>query len=279
MVEMLSPRETQVVGLLLEGRSNKQIALALGVSERTVEFHLKNIYTKMDVASRVELILKLGKAAGASMAYPVESTVEMSAAKIDNDGLPGERRWVASLRNTVSLIKQETVMTLKIMLEDFNRTLKNHPSAMAVLTFICASLAVNFVIFRFGLFFWGSYLLLEALLIIGTLRVSKLLKSEIKFASLIALGAAVVLPFVAVAFDQLYISLFLRYTNAISVSFLNIAGSVEWVQATDGRFFRSTHLSITSKILWYLLIAEMLILFFFSRRFGKTSGKDKLVVA
>ena len=40
---MLSKREKDVVGLLLQGKSNKQIALALGLSERTIEFHLNNI--------------------------------------------------------------------------------------------------------------------------------------------------------------------------------------------------------------------------------------------
>jgi len=42
----LSNREWEVVELLLQGKSNKLIAGALGISVRTVEFHLKNIYTK-----------------------------------------------------------------------------------------------------------------------------------------------------------------------------------------------------------------------------------------
>jgi DNA-binding CsgD family transcriptional regulator len=79
----LSRREKDVVDLLLQGKSNKQIALALGVSERTVEFHLKNIYAKMDVASRVELILKLGKATGGSAKGLVESTVENPLVFVD----------------------------------------------------------------------------------------------------------------------------------------------------------------------------------------------------
>jgi DNA-binding CsgD family transcriptional regulator len=276
---MLSRRENQVVALLMEGMSNKQIALALGVSERTVEFHFKNIYTKAGVASRVELILKLGNTAGGKKESLVESTVETSGRDIHNGGQPGGKRWATSLRNTVSLIKQETAMTLKILLEDLDQTLRNHSTGMGVLTFICACLAVNVAIYRFGLFFWGSYLVLEALLIAGTILIGRLLKSKIKFASLIALGAAVVIPFIAVAFDQLYISLFLRYADAISVSFLYITGTVEWVQAADGTIYRSTHLSITSKTLWYLLIAEILVVFFFSRKFGRSPDKDKLAVA
>jgi DNA-binding CsgD family transcriptional regulator len=54
-----SERERQVIELLVQGRSNKQIALALGVSVRTVEFHLSNIYAKLGVNSRTEAALKL----------------------------------------------------------------------------------------------------------------------------------------------------------------------------------------------------------------------------
>ena len=54
-----SKREEQVISLLLEGKSNKQIAFALGISKRTVEFHLGNIYAGLNVASRSEAIIKL----------------------------------------------------------------------------------------------------------------------------------------------------------------------------------------------------------------------------
>ena len=54
-----SKREEQVISLLLEGKSNKQIAFALGISKRTVEFHLGNIYDRLQVTSRSEAIIKL----------------------------------------------------------------------------------------------------------------------------------------------------------------------------------------------------------------------------
>ncbi len=54
-------REQEVVELLLLGRSNKQIALLLGISKSTVEFHLKNIYLKLGVGSRTEAVLQLSK--------------------------------------------------------------------------------------------------------------------------------------------------------------------------------------------------------------------------
>ena len=59
-VSQLSEREKEVVRLLLQGKSNKLIALSLGISDRTVEFHLSNIYVKLQVRSRIELILNLG---------------------------------------------------------------------------------------------------------------------------------------------------------------------------------------------------------------------------
>ncbi len=59
--EELTKREREVLGHLLEGKSNKMIASALFITSSTVEFHLKNIFSKFQVGSRSELILKLGK--------------------------------------------------------------------------------------------------------------------------------------------------------------------------------------------------------------------------
>jgi DNA-binding CsgD family transcriptional regulator len=81
----LSRREWEVAELLLQGKSNKLIALALGISDRTVEFHLKNIYTKYQVSSRIELILQLGNTTGRlNPTKPVISTVDSGRRKADN---------------------------------------------------------------------------------------------------------------------------------------------------------------------------------------------------
>jgi len=48
----LSPRELEVVAHVAQGRSNRDIAAALGISERTVDRHVSNIYTKLGVSSR-----------------------------------------------------------------------------------------------------------------------------------------------------------------------------------------------------------------------------------
>jgi DNA-binding NarL/FixJ family response regulator len=48
----LTARETQVIRLIAEGKTNKAIANALGVSEKTVARHVSNIFTKLDLTSR-----------------------------------------------------------------------------------------------------------------------------------------------------------------------------------------------------------------------------------
>ena len=50
----LTEREVEVLRLVAEGLSNKEIAHKLKVKKRTVEFHVGNILRKLGVASRVE---------------------------------------------------------------------------------------------------------------------------------------------------------------------------------------------------------------------------------
>lgn len=50
----LSPREREVLGVLAEGRSNREIAQRLFISERTVAVHVGNILSKLRVSGRVE---------------------------------------------------------------------------------------------------------------------------------------------------------------------------------------------------------------------------------
>ncbi|MDW6023628.1 LuxR C-terminal-related transcriptional regulator [Mesorhizobium sp. BAC0120] len=51
----LTPRELDVVGLVLEGHSSESIANLLGISAGTVRIHRKNIYAKMRISSQREL--------------------------------------------------------------------------------------------------------------------------------------------------------------------------------------------------------------------------------
>ncbi|MGC3956551.1 MAG: response regulator transcription factor [Verrucomicrobiota bacterium] len=50
----LSPRETEVLQLLTKGRSNKEIATSLFISEDTVKAHLKTLFAKLKVQDRTE---------------------------------------------------------------------------------------------------------------------------------------------------------------------------------------------------------------------------------
>jgi DNA-binding NarL/FixJ family response regulator len=52
----LTPREIQVMELVSEGRRNKEIAAILGISEETVQVHLKNIFAKLKVSERTAAV-------------------------------------------------------------------------------------------------------------------------------------------------------------------------------------------------------------------------------
>jgi len=107
----LSKREKEVLELVLQGKSNKQIALSLAISVRTVEFHLKNVFAKFQVTSRIELILKLGYGtAGMNIEELGYSTVEREGENTDNGGrFHPQMDWTA-FRSAVSIISKELIM-------------------------------------------------------------------------------------------------------------------------------------------------------------------------
>jgi DNA-binding NarL/FixJ family response regulator len=56
LLALLSRREQEILPYLLEGNTNKMIAVKLSLSENTVKTHIKNIYSKLEVRSRNELL-------------------------------------------------------------------------------------------------------------------------------------------------------------------------------------------------------------------------------
>jgi DNA-binding CsgD family transcriptional regulator len=55
----LSPRQEEIALLVAEGRTNRSIARSLGISEWTVNSHLRRIYEKLSVRSRAEMVAKV----------------------------------------------------------------------------------------------------------------------------------------------------------------------------------------------------------------------------
>ena len=56
LVQGLTPREIEVLGMLAEGLGNKAIARRLSISEHTVKFHVSSIFTKLNARSRTEAV-------------------------------------------------------------------------------------------------------------------------------------------------------------------------------------------------------------------------------
>ena len=55
-VNLLSPRETEVFALVVTGMPNKQIAAALGISEKTIKVHRARVMDKMQAGSVADLV-------------------------------------------------------------------------------------------------------------------------------------------------------------------------------------------------------------------------------
>lgn len=77
-VRVLTPRETEIVQMVAQGLRNRMIGERLSISEGTVKIHLHNIYEKVKVNGRLELVLwaqergLVGRAAGRPVGRPAE---------------------------------------------------------------------------------------------------------------------------------------------------------------------------------------------------------------
>jgi DNA-binding CsgD family transcriptional regulator len=70
-LDALSPREREVLRLLADGLSNKELARALNVSENTIKTHLANLYAKLGTRNRVQALAR-AQALGVTTANRVE---------------------------------------------------------------------------------------------------------------------------------------------------------------------------------------------------------------
>jgi len=271
--DRLTARERQVVDLLLQGKSNKQIALGLGISERTVEFHLNNVYTKLQVGSRTELILNLVESTGGISDKPVESTVDVGLKNIHNGSPPARGKAAHSLRNTVSLIRKEAAMTIQISFEELENYLRNHPLLYSLVLFLTASLTTRTVVFGLGLYHWASYALLGVLLGMGSIYFGLMWKKVAgggeRIQPLMGILWSALLPLAPALFDQAYLQTVLRTTEPISVTIAGIYTEAAWLMSPEGHFLLSRTRHTGSDDLWFWASASMLVLFIVSRAVGR----------
>src|SRR5215469_16413219 len=75
----LSRRQTEVLKGLNEGLANKEIANKLNISERTVKFHVSNLFTKFKVDSRTQLMRLRLWASAPQVAQAIPTTLQQQS--------------------------------------------------------------------------------------------------------------------------------------------------------------------------------------------------------
>lgn len=254
-IENLSERERQVGDLVMQGMLNKQIALQLGISERTVEFHLNNIFKKLEISSRVELAIHLLKSTGdTDKAEPVESTVVSKTKKTHNDSQSNAKtRWRKALKHTLSLIKKETVKTMKIFSEELTAYVRTRPWLTTSLFVVAAGIAVRLIVIDYGLYFPISYLLLALSIGIGGLFLGmswrRIREGKFKLRPTI-LFAIILIPFLILAVDSLLLDTIARNADQVTVTLPGLSNRAVWSITTDGISHLSRERSITNDGLW-----------------------------
>jgi len=58
---MITNRETDIIEQIFAGKTNKEIADSLCISQHTVKAHIEHVFRKYSVHSKIELIIKLSK--------------------------------------------------------------------------------------------------------------------------------------------------------------------------------------------------------------------------
>ncbi|HMX73051.1 MAG TPA: helix-turn-helix transcriptional regulator [Anaerolineales bacterium] len=247
----LSPREIEVVDHVLQGKSNKQIAFQLGITERTVEFHLKNVYTKLGIGSRMELAVKLWKSADDEVKASLrESTVAESVEIAENGNQP---MWAASVKRMLSVLKKEFAMTMKTILNDLGNAVQKHLLAFSLFYFIAAGLMTHYLVVGFGLYFIPSYLLLGLVLGMSSLylglRWHGIMSGEVHVRPIWAVGF-LALPFLAGLLDLTLLATLAKAMGEVTVNLIGLSSRAVWMVADNGSPFLLLSRSITLDDIW-----------------------------
>ena len=70
---MLSIREQQIIRLLMNGKTNKEIAIAIKISEKTVKHYMTALMQKLQVRNRLEVVIAAQRFGEAQMAAKLHS--------------------------------------------------------------------------------------------------------------------------------------------------------------------------------------------------------------
>jgi len=176
----LSDREWEVIRQLLQGKSNKIIALSLDISISTVEFHLKNIYEKLEVSTRLELILVLWKAIGNIEIDELRySTVDSLEDSVENK----DQFTIDQLRGLRSIMRLYRLVLITCLLATL--------LPLGILFYTASFVPGSIIMWRY-IFLW----LLPAAAIIFLL----LLFPRTGFRTLIFIAYIIFLPFLAITF-------------------------------------------------------------------------------
>jgi DNA-binding CsgD family transcriptional regulator len=277
---LLSRREQDVISLLLQGKSNKQIASALGVSERTVEFHLTNIYAKSQVSTKIELILKIGKATGGFPEDLWKSTVDIPAKGSDNDQQAvAKSQWPPSLKHSISVIQKELGMSKAILFESVGAFFHKHPLWLTSLLFLAISLVVRYLVIDFGLYLWLSYVVLGSLLGAGSLYFGlswgKVVSGKTYFRPS-GLALLALLPVGMALIDWIVRNIIAQTTGQVAISIAGISNKIMWIVPSDGVAYFYTERMIPNDMLWLYATLYMMIFFLIGVLFNKRWGQKNV---
>ncbi|MCI0552488.1 MAG: helix-turn-helix transcriptional regulator [Anaerolineae bacterium] len=77
MPPVLTDREKQVLKLIADGLTNKEISSSLSIKESTVENHIHHIYKKLKISNRAHAV-----------AYALQSRIDLQKNQMENRGNP-----------------------------------------------------------------------------------------------------------------------------------------------------------------------------------------------